>query len=171
MTKSNDLPDAELLASVKASCPTKSAQIRALDAAGWPCAKIHKALDIRYQHARNVLVADKKRQSAVSSKPYGIPKASEIASTANYDFQFLAGVLTNALHGIKKSVNLSIDSGMLEFAKGQNINLSEMLESSLVTRLRHEARLRWQAENREAIEASNRFFERHGLWSDGLRQF
>jgi len=52
-----------------------------------------------------------------------------------------------------------------------NFNLSELLERRLAKVLKQEAMARWKVENREAIEASNRFVERHGLWSDGLRQF
>jgi post-segregation antitoxin (ccd killing protein) len=29
---------------------------------------------------------------------------------------------------------------------------------------------RWLAENRAALAAANAFVERHGFWSDGLRQ-
>jgi len=30
---------------------------------------------------------------------------------------------------------------------------------------------RWLAENADALTDANAFLERHGLWSDGLRQF
>ena len=43
--------------------PTKSAKIRALDAEGWSRSDIARALDIRYQHVRNVLVTPLKRCS------------------------------------------------------------------------------------------------------------
>ena len=43
--------------------PTKSAKIRALDAEGWSRSDIARALGIRYQHVRNVLVTPLKRGS------------------------------------------------------------------------------------------------------------
>ena len=39
-----------------ADMPTKSAKIRALSAEGWSRSEIANALNIRYQHVRNVLV-------------------------------------------------------------------------------------------------------------------
>jgi bifunctional DNA-binding transcriptional regulator/antitoxin component of YhaV-PrlF toxin-antitoxin module len=44
--------------------PTKSAKIRRLAEAGVPRAEIAKALGIRYQHVRNVLIADSARRAA-----------------------------------------------------------------------------------------------------------
>ena len=48
--------------------PTKSAKIRALAAAGYGRAEIAAHLGIRYQHVRNVLVADAAKSGA-ESKP------------------------------------------------------------------------------------------------------
>jgi len=79
--------------------------------------------------------------------------------------------VTNWVRAVKKPVNLSIDASLLEAAEQMNFNLSELLERRLAKVLKQEAMARWKVENREAIEASNRFVERHGLWSDGLRQF
>lgn len=51
--------------------PTKSAKIRRLDEAGLPRADIARFLGIRYQHVRNVLVADeqKARRQEPEAKP------------------------------------------------------------------------------------------------------
>lgn len=46
--------------------PTKSAKIRRLAEAGLSTADIARFLDIRYQHARNVLVADRDKKAAKS---------------------------------------------------------------------------------------------------------
>jgi hypothetical protein len=46
-----------------ANLPTKSAKIRALHAAGMSRGQIAKALNIRYQHVRNVLVTPVKKTS------------------------------------------------------------------------------------------------------------
>jgi antitoxin CcdA len=71
----------------------------------------------------------------------------------------------------KKATNLSIDADLLAAARKLKINLSRTFEMALAEKVRALQREAWLAENREAIEAHNRFVERHGVWSDGLRQF
>jgi antitoxin CcdA len=39
---------------------------------------------------------------------------------------------------------------------------------AVVKEARHQ---RWLAENRDALQEANEFLNRHGLWSDGRRQF
>lgn len=179
-------PDAELLAEIRQLHGTKSAQIRALAEAGWPTTRIAKALSIRYQHAYNVLHDAKKHVEAFenSLKTAGVnqsdlPEIANIAEnvTASFaaaketDYAYLQDALANAQQALKKPVNLTINSSLLEAARQLNFNLSETLERELTAILLQQARERWQAENREAIDAHNQFVERHGLWSDGLRQF
>jgi AbrB family looped-hinge helix DNA binding protein len=55
-----------------AHLPTKSARIRALAAKGLSRADIARALDIRYQHVRNVLVADEEKADKAPVKPEGV---------------------------------------------------------------------------------------------------
>lgn len=71
----------------------------------------------------------------------------------------------------KQPTNLSIRSDLLRRARARNINLSQTLEESLENILKEWDRQVWLEENREAIEAANRFVAEHGLWSDGLRRF
>lgn len=71
----------------------------------------------------------------------------------------------------KQPTNLSIRGDLLRRARARNINLSQTLEESLETLLKERDRQVWLEENREAIEAANRFVVEHGLWSDGLRRF
>jgi len=71
----------------------------------------------------------------------------------------------------KKSVNLSINSDLLEKARAQNINLSQTLESSLRELLRQKERERWIKENDSAIREYNSRVENEGVFSDGLRKF
>jgi antitoxin CcdA len=71
----------------------------------------------------------------------------------------------------KKAVNVSINSDLLRQARELKINLSKTLETQLEQVLREERARRWQEENREAIEAHNRFVEEHGVFSDRLRHF
>jgi bifunctional DNA-binding transcriptional regulator/antitoxin component of YhaV-PrlF toxin-antitoxin module len=47
---------------VATGLPSKSAKIRNLDSAGYERADIARFLDIRYQHVRNVLVAEKAKK-------------------------------------------------------------------------------------------------------------
>ncbi|MFZ5931398.1 MAG: type II toxin-antitoxin system CcdA family antitoxin [Pseudomonadota bacterium] len=179
-------PDAELLAEIRQLHGTKSAQIRALAEAGWPTARIAKALSIRYQHAYNVLHDAKKHVEAFenSLKTAGVnqsdlPEIANIAEnvTASFaaaketDYAYLQDALAKAPQANKKPVNLSINASLLAAARSMNINLSETLERELSALLSQQTRARWQAENSAAIEAHNQFVERNGLWSDGLRQF
>jgi len=66
----------------------------------------------------------------------------------------------------KKAVNLSINSDLLRQARELKINLSKMLETQLEEIIRRERARRWQEDNREAIEAHNRFVEKYGLFND-----
>jgi len=75
------------------------------------------------------------------------------------------------LNAPKKPTNVSINSDLLEKAKGLNINLSATLESALAEQLRVEQRNQWKAENALAIQAYNSFVEDNGVFSDGLRKF
>jgi len=81
----------------------------------------------------------------------------------------LGGSMKNAVK--KQPTNLSIRSDLLHRARARNINLSQTLEESLESLLKERDRQVWLEENREAIEAANRFVAEHGLWSDGLRRF
>lgn len=66
----NSLP--EDVRGVIDTLPTKSAKIRALDERGYKRADIARLLEIRYQHVRNVLEADRMkaaRKKTVSGEP------------------------------------------------------------------------------------------------------
>ncbi|WP_455219640.1 type II toxin-antitoxin system CcdA family antitoxin [Kaarinaea lacus] len=71
----------------------------------------------------------------------------------------------------KKSVNLSINSDLVEKARALNINLSQTLENSLHELLRQKEREHWVLENEEAIAEYNKRVEKQGVLSDGLRIF
>jgi antitoxin CcdA len=68
---------------------------------------------------------------------------------------------------MKKAVNLSIDSGLLEDARSNGINLSATLEHALA----EEKARRWLVSNRGAIAAYNESLLSNGVWSDGWRQW
>jgi len=65
--------------------PTTSAKIRALHAAGWSRSGIAGRLGIRYQHVRNVLVADEARRSGVAeaSTPFDSQRAVTLRVAPN----------------------------------------------------------------------------------------
>ncbi len=71
----------------------------------------------------------------------------------------------------KQPVNLRLRSDLLHRARSSNINLSQTLEQSLEKLLKDQDRQTWIEENREAMEAANRFVDERGLWSDGFRMF
>ncbi|EFI33430.1 Post-segregation antitoxin CcdA [Desulfonatronospira thiodismutans ASO3-1] len=71
----------------------------------------------------------------------------------------------------KQPVNLRLRGDLLHKARSSNINLSQTLEQSLQKILKEQDRLTWMKENREAMEAANRYVDEHGLWSDGSRMF
>jgi antitoxin CcdA len=71
----------------------------------------------------------------------------------------------------KKPTNLSVDPELLKQARALGLNLSEILEQGLAVAIVEKKREKWLADNREAIEAHNRFTERYGAFSDGKRLF
>lgn len=71
----------------------------------------------------------------------------------------------------KKPTNVSINSDLLEKARGLNINLSATLEKALAEQLRIEQRAQWLRENANAIKAYNDFVESNGTFSDSVRKF
>lgn len=71
----------------------------------------------------------------------------------------------------KKPTNVSINSDLLEKARGFNINLSSTLERALAEQLRAEQRALWLHENADAIQAYNQSVETNGTFSDSVRKF
>ena len=51
------------------------------------------------------------------------------------------------------------------------MNISELVDAALEAAIKDAERAAWHEENREAIDAHNRWVRKHGLWSDGLRKF
>ncbi|MDP2809729.1 MAG: type II toxin-antitoxin system CcdA family antitoxin [Rhodocyclaceae bacterium] len=71
----------------------------------------------------------------------------------------------------KKAANLSVRADLLEEARAYKINLSQTLETALTAELKKEKERRWLDENQAAIDAYNRYVEKHGLFSDRFRTF
>lgn len=71
----------------------------------------------------------------------------------------------------KKATNLSINSDLLNKARGLKINLSATLEQALTIQVRNAERELWAEENKEAIQALNELADKNGLFSDSFRDF
>ena len=69
----------------------------------------------------------------------------------------------------KKPTNVSINSDLLEKARGLNINLSATLELALAKQLRSAQRAKWLSDNKDAIAAYNQFVETNGTFSKSVR--
>ncbi|MBT1157698.1 type II toxin-antitoxin system CcdA family antitoxin [Aminobacter anthyllidis] len=72
-------------------------------------------------------------------------------------------MLQNASKPIRKPTNVSLDSRLVEEAKALGINMSQAAEAGLAKAISEEKSRQWLEENREAIESSNKYVERHGL--------
>ncbi len=73
--------------------------------------------------------------------------------------------------GVKKAVNVSIQSELLDAARAEDINLSATLELALADQLRIRRRDRWRTENAAAIEAYNNDVDENGAFGDHARGF
>lgn len=71
----------------------------------------------------------------------------------------------------RKSVNLSLNKELLAEAKELGINMSRVAEESIAQAVSAEKSRRWKEENREAIESSNAYVEKHGLPLARYRMF
>jgi antitoxin CcdA len=66
---------------------------------------------------------------------------------------------------------IQLDVALLKEAGELGIDLPAALNQQLRELVRRVRRECWLEENREALADANVFLERHGLWSDGKRQF
>ncbi len=71
----------------------------------------------------------------------------------------------------KKATNLSLNSDLLNKARGLKVNLSATLEQALNDKLKTAAAEKWKKDNAAAIEAYNEFVAENGLLSDEYRVF
>jgi antitoxin CcdA len=75
-------------------------------------------------------------------------------------------------------ITIELDAEAIAAARAAHIDLSELLISALRRRIpalhiaeREQAAREWYEENKLAVDACNELFERHGLFSDGVREF
>ncbi|CAN7316003.1 type II toxin-antitoxin system CcdA family antitoxin [Rhizobium sp. LjRoot98] len=71
----------------------------------------------------------------------------------------------------RKSANLSLDSDLVSQARDLKINLSRAAEDGIGRAVKAEQERLWRLENAEAIAASNKYVEEHGLPLAKYRQF
>ena len=71
----------------------------------------------------------------------------------------------------KKAVNVTVNADLLSQARAAGLNLSAKLEEKLAEEVRAIKKARWQEENREEIEAYNRYVEKNGVFGDRYRRF
>ena len=73
--------------------------------------------------------------------------------------------------GSRKSVNLSLDTGIVAAAREAGLNLSKISEAAIREATRQEQGRRWQEENREALDGWKRWVEKNGLPLEKYRLF
>jgi antitoxin CcdA len=66
---------------------------------------------------------------------------------------------------------ISLDPQLLDQAREAGIDVAASLNAFLREQISKGRADRWLKENREALDDANAFLARHGLWSDGKRQF
>ena len=71
----------------------------------------------------------------------------------------------------RKSVNISIESRLVEEAKQLGINVSRAAEESIAKAVSKEKSRRWLLENKEALERWNEYVQENGLPLVKYRQF
>jgi antitoxin CcdA len=71
----------------------------------------------------------------------------------------------------RRAANISLDPQLIADARALDINISRACEAGLQAQIKKAREERWLAENMEAIEASNRYVEEHGLPLARFRQF
>ncbi|UEX77731.1 type II toxin-antitoxin system CcdA family antitoxin [Spiribacter halobius] len=71
----------------------------------------------------------------------------------------------------KRAVHLSLDSAVVDEARSQGINLSQVLEGHLREALRAHREQTWRNENRDAIRHYNERAAERGSFGDRFRCF
>ncbi|MFA5966158.1 MAG: type II toxin-antitoxin system CcdA family antitoxin [Sphingomonas sp.] len=72
---------------------------------------------------------------------------------------------------VRRPINLSIDSALIDEAKALDINVSRACEEGLRERIRGEKGARWLEQNRAAIDDWNAYIAEHGLPLERYRAF
>jgi antitoxin CcdA len=73
--------------------------------------------------------------------------------------------------GKRKSVNMSIDTGIVAAAREAGVNLSQVSEAALRNAAKEALDAKWQQENRGWIEAHRKWVEENELPLEKYRMF
>ena len=71
----------------------------------------------------------------------------------------------------RKPTNLSVRVDLLQIAREDNLNLSGMLESTLLEYCKRKQEQEWIEENQEGIAAYNDRIDRNGVFGSKQRRF
>lgn len=71
----------------------------------------------------------------------------------------------------RRATNVSLSAELIKEAKLLNVNISKACEEGLERQVAKTRAERWLEENREALESSNAYVEKHGLPLARYRQF
>ena len=71
----------------------------------------------------------------------------------------------------RRPTNVSLDSDLLRDARELGVNVSRACEQGLAEEVRKRKWAKWQEDNRESIEAYNRYIEKHGCMSEYFHDF
>ena len=71
----------------------------------------------------------------------------------------------------RKPTNLSVRPDLLQIAREDGLNLSGMLESSLLDYCKKKREKEWVGENKDGIEAYNDRIDRNGVFASKKRRF
>ncbi|KAA0910433.1 type II toxin-antitoxin system CcdA family antitoxin [Pusillimonas sp. ANT_WB101] len=72
---------------------------------------------------------------------------------------------------LKRATNVSLTEHLLSEAKLLHINISHAAEAGLAQAIAHKRAELWLKENKEAIDSSNAFVDKHGLPLAKYRMF
>lgn len=78
---------------------------------------------------------------------------------------------SNPANATKKSTNVSLAENLLAEARELRINVSQAAESGVAMAVAQRRAEIWLKENREAIQSSNDYVEKHGLPLEQFRMF
>jgi antitoxin CcdA len=71
----------------------------------------------------------------------------------------------------RQRTNVSLDAGLLKAARSLGLNLSRACEQGLLNGIQQARAERWLEENRDAVQGSNEYVEKHGVPLSRFRQF
>ena len=74
-------------------------------------------------------------------------------------------------NAIKRAINVTINSDLLQKAKAYKINISKNFEAYLAEVVKKRKEEEWLEENKDAIDAVNKRIKKHGCFSEQYRRF